>query len=241
MSAPSDADTTAADGGAAATAAAQPTTVCEGPPSKLLGRFLRAGPGRVALALFRVRLFGWENVPAGGAILACNHVSNGDPILLWCGAPRHVHFMSKAELWSNAVLRWGMSRLWSFPVRRGQADREALAMADRLLREGDLVGVFPEGTRHREGMGEAQRGTAFMAVRSGALVVPVGIAGTEGIRPPGSVFMHFPKVTMSFGEPLDPAQFDDRRRKERVEAMTEAIMRSIAEQVVQARAAEQDR
>ncbi len=204
-----------------------------------MARFVRATAGRVALALFRVRFLGVENVPVSGAILAGNHVSYGDPVLLWCGAPRRVHFMAKSELWRTGWLGWALDRLWAFPVVRGTPDREAIQTATALLSAGELVGIFPEGTRNRDGSAEAQQGVAFIAMRAGVPVVPVGIAGTDEIRPAGSRRVRFPRIVIAFGEPIDPAMFGSGGRRERVESMTAEVMRRIAAQLGEARAARQ--
>lgn len=195
-------------------------------------RFVRATAGRLFLALYRTEFIGEENIPAGGAIIAGNHVSYLDPALLWCGAPRHVHFMARSSLFQQHILGWALPRLWSFPVKRGQPDRAAIAMATDLLERGDLVGIFPEGTRVRhEGadaeLGEGHGGVAFIAMRANAPVVPVGIAGTDRAWPPGQQLPRFPKVTIHYYEPVHPNQFAEGGRKERVEAMTAEIMRRI--------------
>ena len=202
------------------------------------GRVLRATVGKLLLAAFRVREIGRAHVPAGGAILAGNHISYGDPVLLWCRSPRPVHFMAKSELWDVPVLGWALSQVWAFPVRRGQADRQALAVAHELLKRGDLVGIFPEGTRNRTGDAEAQGGVAFAALRADVPVVPVGIAGTDRIKPTGARMIRFPRVTIRYGEPIHPAQFAEiAGRKERVEAFTAVLMARIAEELDAARKA----
>lgn len=202
-----------------------------------IARFLRSTAARLLLAAFRVRLIGVENLPAGGAILSGNHVSYGDPVLLWCAAPRPVHFMAKSELWETTWLGWALHNLWTFPIKRGEADRTAIQTATELLKRGDLVGIFPEGTRNKEGMGEGQQGAAFIAMRAGVPIVPIGIAGTDKIKPKGSRLMHFPRVTMAFGQPVSADDFADLGRKERVEAMTGRVMASIIEQLEVARTA----
>lgn len=205
------------------------------------GRAVHATVGPVLLQVYRTRFFGSENVPADtGAILAGNHVSYLDPALLWCGAPRHVHFMAKSSLFDGAFMGWALPRLWAFPVRRGEADRAAIATATDLARAGDLVGIFPEGTRVRPEsaeaeLGEAQGGVAFIAMRAEVPVVPVGIAGTELAMPPGARFPRFPHVTVQFGEPVHPADFTSGGRRERVAAMTEEIMRRISASLAQAK------
>lgn len=207
------------------------------PASFGFGRFVRATAGRVLLAIFRVRFLGIENVPATGAILSGNHVSYADPALLWCGSPRQVHFMAKRELWDTGWLGWALDRFWAFPVRRGEADRTSIQTATELLKSGELVGIFPEGTRKHEGMGEAQQGAAFIAQRAGVPIVPIGIAGTEKIKPRGQRFMRFPRVTIAFGTPVASGDFEDMGRKERVEAMTARVMERIVEQIDIARGA----
>lgn len=199
-------------------------------------RFLRVSAGKVLLAAYRVTLLGRENMPSsGGVLLAGNHISYGDPVLLWCRVPRPTHFMAKSELWESRVLAWGLDHVWAFPVNRGQADREAIGRASAYLEAGEPVGIFPEGTRNLEGTAEAQGGAAFLALRAGVPIVPVGIAGTDRIRPAGTRIPRFPKVVISFGTPIDPSSFTEGGRKEKVDAITAEIMRRIAEELARAR------
>lgn len=203
-----------------------------------LARFVRATLAKPALSLYRTRFIGTHHVPAEGAILAGNHVSYLDPVLLWCGAPRPVRFMAKADLWDKPVVGWALPRLWAFPVRRGEPDRAAISAATAFLQDGELVGIFPEGTRHRaadDSLGDANEGVAFIAMRAGVPVVPVGIAGTDAVMPPGARIPRFPRVTFAYGPPIDPASFATGGRKERVAAMTAAIMEAIVEARAHAR------
>jgi 1-acyl-sn-glycerol-3-phosphate acyltransferase len=199
----------------------------------LLARVVKGSAGRLLLAAYRTRFIGEENVPsASGAILAGNHVSYLDPALLWCGSPRHTHFLAKSTLFEAGFLGWALPRVWAFPVKRGEPDRAAISTATELLKAGDLVGIFPEGTRKREPasdseLGEAQGGVAFIAMRAGVPVIPVGIAGTDRALPPGKKLPRFPRVTMLYAEPVYPEEFTEGGRKERVDAMTAEIMRRI--------------
>lgn len=208
-----------------------------------LARAVHSTIGRLLLLTYRTRFEGEENVPTdSGAIIAGNHVSYLDPALLWCGAPRHVHFMAKSTLFGRGFLGWALPRLWAFSVKRGEPDRAAIGTATDLLKAGDLVGIFPEGTRQRHGsadaeLGEAQGGVAFIAMRAGVPVVPVGIAGTDRVKPPGAKYPRFPRVTFRYGEPIRPGDFTQGGRKERVEAMTAEIMRRISSARDQARGA----
>ena len=202
-----------------------------GAPHWRFARFIKATLGRLLLAIYRVRLTGWENVPVDGAILAGNHVSYLDPALLWSAIPRPLRFVAKIELWEPRLLGWALDHLWAFPVKRGSADREMISAATGLLESGELVGMFPEGTRKRgsdsDELGAAHGGVAFLAIRAGVPVVPVGIAGTEEALPAGAKMPRFPRVTIVVGRPIDPGGFEG-GRKERTEAMTAAIMEAIA-------------
>ena len=205
------------------------------PRSFWFARVVRATLGRLLLLIFRVRVIGRENLPrSGGYVLAGNHISYADPVLLWCAAPRPTHFMAKSELWGNDVMGWGLDTFWAFPVDRGHADRTALGRAKAYLEAGEPVAVFPEGTRNFAGEAEAQGGAAFIALRSAVPLVPVGIAGTAGIKPKGARFMRFPRVTISVGSPVHSEDFPDIPRREVVEAMTTEVMGRIAEQVAHA-------
>ncbi|MBN1192963.1 MAG: 1-acyl-sn-glycerol-3-phosphate acyltransferase [Coriobacteriia bacterium] len=190
---------------------------------------------------FRTRLTGAENIPAGGAILAGNHVSYLDPILLWCASPRPVHFMAKRELWESRVIAWGLPRLWAFPVSRGEPDRTAIMTAADLLNAGELVGVFPEGHRSADGaasMGEAHGGAAFIALRAGVPIVPIAFVGTEKVWPRGARCPRPGRTFIHVGKPLFPMDvLREGKRKQRVEEITAQLMKRIADLLDEARGA----
>lgn len=199
----------------------------------VLGTVVRATLGRLVLLVFRTRLEGAERIPAGGALLAGNHLSYLDPVLLWCASPRRVHFMAKRELFERGIVAWLLPRLWSFPVKRGEPDRTAIATATELLRSGELVGVFPEGSRREAGsdetLGQAHGGAAFIALRAGTPIVPVAFAGTDRALPRGARFPRFVRTRIRVGEPIDPQTVEpEAGRKERVEAVTALTMAAIA-------------
>ncbi len=202
-------------------------------PRWRLARFLRATAAKLVLALYRTEFSGIENVPAeGGFVLAGNHVSYLDPVLLWCGVPRETHFIAKQELFETPVVGWGLRRVWAFPITRGSADREAITRATTLLKNGEPVGIFPEGTRQSadsDEVGEGHAGVSFIAMRAAAPVVPVGISGTEKALPRGAKLPRFPKVRVHYGPAVHPDDFAEGGRKERTEAMTREIMSRIAE------------
>jgi 1-acyl-sn-glycerol-3-phosphate acyltransferase len=150
-----------------------------------------------------MRISGVEHIPGEGAvILACNHQSNIDPFFLGVAAPRQIHFMAKAELWTVKLLGRLVDRLGSFPVRRGEADREAVRRALEVLGRGAVLGIFPEGHRQPSGrLASAQPGFALFSLRPGVTTVPVAVVGTNQIL--RGRRLRFPKVTVTFGEPVD--------------------------------------
>jgi 1-acyl-sn-glycerol-3-phosphate acyltransferase len=131
---------------------------------------------------FRIRVEGGDNVPATGpVILASNHRSNMDPVLLASALRRPVAFMAKAELFVGP-LGWIMRWIGQFPVRRGGIDREALRRTDAVLARGSMLGLFPEGTRGDGGFSAVHPGLAYIVVRQRCPVLPVAIFGTERVR-----------------------------------------------------------
>jgi len=132
---------------------------------------------------FRMRVSGTEHVPQqGAAILAPNHKSFWDSFFLGVCTRRHLRFMAKTEL---IQARYGplLVRLGAFPVKRGQADADALETAREVLRQGGLLALFPEGTRIRDPdeLGDPKRGAGRLALESGAPLVPAAISGTEDL------------------------------------------------------------
>ena len=131
---------------------------------------------------FRIRVEGGEHVPREGpVILASNHRSNMDPVLLASALKRPVAFMAKAELFVGP-LGWIMRWIGQFPVRRGGIDREALRRTDAVLARGSMLGLFPEGTRGDGGFAAVHPGLAYIVVRQRCPVLPVVIFGTERVR-----------------------------------------------------------
>jgi len=173
---------------------------------------------------FRWQVTGRENIPkTGGVIVAANHVSLLDPPVLGAALPRKVRFMAKEELFRNAAFGYIITRLGAFPVRRGAPDRTAIRTALNLLEKGELLGMFPEGTRSKTGrLGEAEPGLALLAHRSGVPVVPAAIKGTNELF--GSKFL--PQVIVRFGKPLAPPS--GRLDKETMDSYGRKVMAEIA-------------
>ena len=140
----------------------------------------------------------------GPVILAPVHRSNLDAPLLVVQTPRMIHALAKESLFSSKPIAWIMSALGGVPVNRGVADRDALKAAQTLLEQGASIIVFPEGTRQEgQAVGEVFDGAAFLAARTGAKVIPVGISGTESALPPGTKIPRRVQVQIIVGEPME--------------------------------------
>jgi 1-acyl-sn-glycerol-3-phosphate acyltransferase len=189
------------------------------------------------IAWIRVLLFfaasrdirGRENVPRKGPlILVSNHLNNADPPLVGPATPRQISWLTKAEWFSTPIIGLMFRMAGMIPVRRFDADLQALRKAQDLLKRGGCLGMFPEGTRsHGIGLGEGQHGTALIALRSGATIQPVAIWGTEHVKLPRDIFRRT-RVHIRFGTPF---HIDAPKRITRtdVEASTRRIMTAIAD------------
>ena len=152
---------------------------------------------------FRASRLGQEQIPSSGpAIIASNHRSFFDPFVIGTMSTRPIYYVAKSELFRNPVLAWFLSALGAFPVERGVGDRDAIQPAKELLARGELVLIFPEGTRTRPGpLGLPKRGVGRLALESGAPVIPVAISGTQDIRK--GILIRPRKVRVSAGCPLE--------------------------------------
>lgn len=179
----------------------------------------------------RYEVVGREHVPAsGGVIVVSNHLNAADPPMIQRALPRYVIFMAKKEM-VDAPIIGALFKAWgAFPVRRGEPDLGAVRAACRVLGGGEMLMMFAEGTRSRSGrLGAGHPGTALIARRSGATILPVAITGTEGIKWPG-VFLRprsIRHIRVTIGEPfrLDGA---GPARSEQLRNDTDIIMSRIA-------------
>ncbi len=150
---------------------------------------------------FRLARNGHRHVPGGAVILASNHRSFLDPFVLGCCVRRPIYFVAKEELFKNPLAGWFLNCLGAFPLRRGASDEESVKTSLRLLERGQVVVIFPEGTRVTRGsLRPPRRGVGRMALESGAPVVPVAVSGSERARRGWRI--RPVKVHLRFGPPL---------------------------------------
>ena len=161
------------------------------------------------LVYFRMKRIGMEHIPKDGQlIIASNHRSFMDPWVIGMLLRRPIYYVAKTELFHRRSVAWLLSSLGAFPVDRGHGDRDAMDAARRILERGDVVVIFPEGTRTRPGpLGTPKRGVGRLALETGAPVVPVALIGTEGVRRDWRIRPH--KVRIRAGRPLRFPQVDE--------------------------------
>lgn len=175
---------------------------------------------------YKIEYVGTENVPdKGGFILAANHVGTLDPVFIAIGVKnRQIHYMGKKELFENPFTNWLFTKANAFPIARGKADSDALNYAIRDVKEGNILGIFPEGTRSKDGkMGRAKRGVAVIAKEAKADVLPVAFCSTDN-------FKKGTKLTVRFGKmiPFSELNLNDESSSEDLKAAAKYIMEKVA-------------
>jgi 1-acyl-sn-glycerol-3-phosphate acyltransferase len=200
---------------------------------KILSRAVLAPFARLA---FRPRIVGRANVPKSGAVLlASNHLSFADSIVITLVAPRSVSFLAKADYFTGRGFRGWLSRSFfsavgAIPVERGAgaAAQEALNDGLEVLRAGEAFSIYPEGTRSLDGrIYKGRTGVAWLALTSGAPVVPVALTGTQDLQPVGSTRVHLARVTVEFGVPLDLSRHGSADSGRARRAATDEVMAAI--------------
>jgi 1-acyl-sn-glycerol-3-phosphate acyltransferase len=173
--------------------------------------------GPLLRLVFRPQVEGAENVPTEGpAILASNHLSYADWLFMPLTLPRRVTFVAKAEYFTTPGVKGWFQRLFfsgsgQVPIDRSGASAAegALTAAKRVLAEGELFGIYPEGTRSHDGrLYRGKTGVARLALETGVPVIPVAVVGTDVVAPPGKKFGSFTRPVVRFGKPLDFERYD---------------------------------
>ena len=169
--------------------------------------------------VFRLRVEGLDRVPpTGGAIVAPTHRSNFDSVVVGVALNRHLRFMAKAELYRSRPFAWLLRSAGAFKVERGKSDIAAVERAIAMARGGELVCIFPEGTRNRDGTGKPFSGAARMKISAGVPMIPVAVMGTDRVRlfPP-----RLPRFTCSFGSPLQDDDLGELEERWQARRLTE--------------------
>ncbi|OEF97281.1 acyl-phosphate glycerol 3-phosphate acyltransferase [Vulcanibacillus modesticaldus] len=174
--------------------------------------------------------FKWEvngagNVPNDGSvILVANHISNYDPLALGCAVERQVHFMAKEELFKIPLVGKIIYKFGAFPIKRGKSDRKAIKKGLEILNQGKILGIFPEGTRSKTGeLGKGLPGATLFALKSEAVVVPVGIV---------SSYRMFAPIKINIGRPISLDNYKkDKISSDDLANATEFIMEQINVQI----------
>lgn len=164
---------------------------------------------------WRITTEGTEHVPtSGGAIIAPNHISVLDSFFVPLSVGRRMTYVGKAEYMDDWKTKWVFPAIGMIPIDRsgGDASQRALDAAAGVLESGELFGIYPEGTRARDGkLHKGHTGLARLALRTGAPIVPVGIIGTDAVQPPDAKFPKpFRRVHIRFGRPISVDRYADR-------------------------------
>jgi 1-acyl-sn-glycerol-3-phosphate acyltransferase len=180
-----------------------------------LFKYIFMGP--LLTLLGRPKVQGLEHVPDSGAvILASNHLAVADSFYLPLVVKRRITFLAKAEYFTGTGLsgwfqRWFYTAAGQVPIDRTDADsaRAALTTAQRIVSQGKLLGMYPEGTRSPDGrLYKGKTGLARLALETGVPVIPVAMVNTDVVNPPGSKMWHFGRVEVRFGKPMDFTRFE---------------------------------
>lgn len=202
----------------------------------MLYRVLRVLLLVVFRVLYRPTIAGRSRLPPSGpVILASNHVSFVDSIVIPLAAPRHISFLAKSDYFTGvgirgAVIRWFFTTMGQVPVQRhdNRASQASLNTALGVLRRGEAFGIYPEGTRSRDGrLYRGHTGVGWLALAASCPVVPVALHGTDRVLPIGGR-LHVGKVRVTFGAPIYPAGYDGLRPAQARRALADDVMAAIA-------------
>lgn len=174
-----------------------------------------------AIILYRPKIIGKENLPKDtGALLCPNHIHNLDSAVIVAMFKRKVNVLAKEELFSNKFLCWIADLFGIYPVKRGKADMQAIKISLKLLKQEELLLMFPEGTRNGLEKGiKPKNGAVVISATSGKPIIPIGIKGS---------FKPFRKVIVKIGEPIDYSKYkEDIKDKEKANELTQELMEKI--------------
>jgi 1-acyl-sn-glycerol-3-phosphate acyltransferase len=186
----------------------------------------------VIRALWRVRITGKEHIPkTGPAVLASNHLSILDHFLLPLSTKRPVFYLSKAEHFDHPVRGWFFGQWGAIPLKRGKGDKEAVRRGVQILEDGHLFGIYPEGTRSKDGrLYKGHTGAARIALEVGAPIIPCAMVGTHEALPKGARRPRFSKCEVRIGPPIDLSGFEGEKLDyETLREITDQVMQRLAD------------
>lgn len=170
----------------------------------------------------KVKIEGTENIPdTGGVILCPNHIHWMDPILVAVYIKRKVHFMAKAELFKNKFFAMILKDIGAFPVKRGTGDISAIKTSLKVIKNGEVLGIFPEGTRSRSGkLLPAEPGVALISIKTHAPIIPIRITGSYGI---------FNRLNVYIGKPMTYSDYEGKKlSNDEICELSQTIMKEIS-------------
>ncbi len=174
---------------------------------------------------FRVKSFGEENIPKDGAfILAANHISALDPVVIISRCPRTLHFMAKDELFKNRIFASFLKNMNVFPVKRQTSDKKSLDFAKKIISFGWVLGIFPEGSRSKDAIPKrAKNGVSYLAAKTKADILPVSIYKTPEDK------SRRPKITIRFGKLIKNSELElsENYSQQKIREASEMIMETI--------------
>ncbi|MDX8046104.1 lysophospholipid acyltransferase family protein [Gracilibacillus sp. S3-1-1] len=167
---------------------------------------------------YKVQAIGTENIPKKGSVIICsNHISNYDPPIVGITCPRPIHFLAKEELFNNKLFGFILKHVNAIILKRGTSDRNALRQGLEVLKEDNVLGLFPEGTRSKTGdLKKGMPGAGFFALRSKAAIVPCAVVGDYHSKQP---------LKVVYGQPIDMNSL--REQKASAQEVTDVIMDEI--------------
>jgi 1-acyl-sn-glycerol-3-phosphate acyltransferase len=171
--------------------------------------------------LYRVETIGLDKIPEKGKLIICsNHISYLDPVIIADFMPRYIYFMAKEELYDHKILGSLITFLNAFPVKREGFSIETFRTSQEVLKNGHILGLFPEGTRSTDGvLKEGKRGVGFIAARNEAPILPIAISGTNKVIQKPHKRLFFPKIKIIAGDIIDVKEIlerYDRREAENI-------------------------
>lgn len=183
----------------------------------MLRKILKAFFHFLAIIVYRPEVVGKENIPEEGACIICpNHVHALDSAVILTTTKRKVNFMAKEELFKNGFIRFLAKVFGIFPVKRGGKDLEAIKTSLKILKNGEILTMFPEGTRNGFAKGvKPKNGAVLIAIKAGVPIIPCGVQGS---------FKPFTKVKLNYGKPIYFEKDTDVQNKEIVNELTKKMM-----------------